>query len=166
MSNEIMTLGDRLPPSLEHEDTFYGHSDYESLVKSVKRDIFELGSNMDGWKAQACRKYAEGDSINRISKDIGKSFNTIKKAFEFDPDCRNLVHYWKCLKDLEDGPSKSARKYELWGIAMRNRESNPRDAKGAIAELNRMDEEQSALGGGKIEIVIDTSKLPRGDLDD
>ena len=166
MSSELITLGDRLPPSLKSNNHFYGNSDYENLCDDVKEDIFELGSSMIGWKAEMCRRYAEGESQAAIAKDIGKSAKAISTAIRTDPDCQNLIQYWKCLKDLESGPSKSARRFALWQLYQDNKDINPKEARGALAELNKMDADQQNKGGGNINIVIDTSKLPKGNLDD
>lgn len=133
-------------------------------VSRVQQDILTIAEGMETWKLEFARRYASGDSQNKIAKDMKKSPKTLKNFLQTAP-AQMLVQYYKLLLDVESGPSEAVRKNMLYEIAVDNQESDPKEATKAIAELNKMDSDKGQGGGlGNITINI-VDSLSKGTLD-
>lgn len=154
-----------MPECLREDRCFPGNSKYEVRVESVKREILDLAKLIEiPWHVEFSRRYAYGESMTAICKDLNRSKKTGARILK-TWNIQQLVQYYASLKEVEEGPSKSIRKDMLYEVAINNQAKDPKETIKAIAEMNKMDQENIGSGGGKaIEIHI-TTNITRGGID-
>lgn len=133
-------------------------------VSRVQQDILYIAEGMEDWQIEFARRYANGESRSKLTKELKKADKTLKKFLETTKG-QLLVQYYKLLLDVESGPSEAVRKNMLYEIAVDNQKLDPKEATKAIAELNKMDANKNqGTGMGNITInIVDT--LGKGALD-
>lgn len=152
-------------PLVVAEDEYYPPNEYSAQKEfEIKTQIVQLSKDMEPWQANACKRYAHGDAINAISKDLKKSFGRVKTALS-EHNAMLVVELWRAVITYQEGPNEAQRKAMLWRIARDNEKCAPKEARGAIEAINRMIEAKNGRTGNRIEIVINNELLPRTKLD-
>ena len=140
------------------------NSSFEKRVGRIQADILHIAEGMEPWKLEFSRRYASGESRNKLCKELHKADRTLKTFLATAP-AQMLVQYYKLLLDVEAGPTEGIRKNMLYEIAIDNQKLDPKEATKALAELNKMDANKNQGGGvGNITINIIDS-LTKGPLD-
>lgn len=153
-------------PSAVVDDEYYPENEYARQKEiELKGQIVELAQDLKAWEVNACKLYADGESINAIAKKINRSHKVTRELLETFK-CQQIVQLWRAVLIYQSGPNEMQRRNMLWRIAIDNEKGDPKEARGAIAELNRMDDARNGRTGNKIEIVINNELLPRTKLDD
>lgn len=147
------------------EDQYYPPNEFSRQKEhELKGQIVELSKELLPWEIKACKRYANGDSINAIAKDLKKSFGATKSALSAHV-AQQVVELWRAVHIYQEGPNEAQRKNMLWRIAVDNEKEAPKEARGAIEAINRMIDSKNGRTGNRIEIVINNELLPRTKLD-
>lgn len=167
MSKEIITAEvnrSHLPEALVNDDYYVLNDRHVQQEMAVREEIAALQSEMEPWEGVFARRYAQGESIRELAKELKKTSRTLSDASNRAPVVR-LIHYWQHLAVLQAGPNQLLRKQMLWRLAVDNEKVDPKEATKALAELNRMDDALKTKGLGNIKIIINNASLKRGELD-
>ena len=110
-----------------------------------------------------------GGKYAHVAEKLGVSPATVAKATG-TPKGVKLLNLLTALSSLQGGLPEAVRKHTLAAIIEENRIEDPRVAIAATAEYNKMCHQRELIetgqaGGGTIELIINSEKLPRTVLD-
>lgn len=147
------------------EDRYYPENELSARKEhELKKQIVELSKDFEPWQAKACQRYAYGEGITSVASNVKRANGVVKKWLD-SYAAQQVLALWHAVQVYQQGPNEAQRRNMLWRIALDNEKEDPKEARGAIAELNRMDDAKRGIGGNKIEIVINNELLPRTKLD-
>lgn len=151
-----------IPEAIRADDYYAANDQSVQQEYRIKEEIAALAQDMEPWQVQVARLYARGESQNSIAKHLKKAQESISKALKTLP-VQQLTHYYVHLQIYQDGPNEALRKKMLWRIAVDNEKADPKESIKALAELNRMVQNNRSSGG--FNIVINGVNLAKGPLD-
>lgn len=155
---------DLMPESLKNNKYYVGNDVHIKNEMAVREEIIEMQKDVDPIQAAVAKLYAHGQSLANIAKTLRISAAKLKVAVKH-PSVVRLIHHWQSLEVLRDGPNEIQRKQMLWRIAVDNEHQDPKEARAALAELNKMAAPKGGAATGTFNIVINNDSLPRGPLD-
>lgn len=155
-----------MPPCVEAAaDPYFPANDTFALqTNEIKAHILDVGAELESWQRKACRLYHEGKSQTEIVKTLKKGVATVRKCLK----STNGLLLLRLLNELDvytEGPDESQRKAMLWRIAVDNEKVEPKEARGALAEINRMTTVQGGGTGGAVIQIVINNVLAKGALD-
>ena len=136
---------------------------YQEKLAEFDAELIEAAENMEPWQVKVCGLYYQKKSIKECRVAVKKRLATVSKFLD-SPEAKNLIRIRRELDAYKDGPSEAERKHWLVQIVKSNLNEDPKEARGAIVELNRMEQKDNAGGGQSLNIVIN-NVLQRGSLD-
>lgn len=142
---------------------FYRNDPFETKLRALEFELCELAADMLPWQRKCCRLRYEGLSIADIRGKVKKQKMEIG-LFLKTPEALLFMRMKDEHSVYTDGPSKSQRAAALWRIVIDNESEDPKEARGAISELNRMDKVDAGGGARELKIIIN-NVLQKGALD-
>lgn len=136
---------------------------YHERLNDYEQAMIEAAEHLEKWQIEAVGMRYQEIEIKEIRRSVGKRLNTVSEFLD-SPECRLLLRIKKEKDGFMDGPSVEVRKNWLATIAEAQLHLEPKEARGAIAELNRMDKTTEGQGGQTLNITIN-NVLQRGVLD-
>jgi hypothetical protein len=166
MSNFVPSIVDpALIPAILADDPYHPlNDDFAKKIASVEREMMEVMSKMEPWEIKAVKDFENGVPIRDIAKSAKKR-KDIVTTFVNSVSARTLLSYHHHYSILLDGANESQRKNVLWEIVQKNKDSDPKEARGAIVELNRMNAPKVSGSNQPLQIVINNAIMPKGALD-
>ena len=138
------------------------NTDYADQLAVFDADLKEAASELKPWQVKVAGLRYQGKSGKDIAplvkKDQRAVMNFIKSA-----ECTAFMTIKREMEAFKNGPTESERKHWLVQIVNNCLNEEPKEARGAIQELNRMDKKEEG-GNANVNIVIN-NVLARGVLD-
>lgn len=153
----------KMIPEAIGADVYYAVNDFSVQQEHrLKQEIYDYAKEFEPWQIESARLRSHGETFASIAKTLGKSRQDISNALK-EPALDKLFNFFIHLRIYQDGPNEQLRRNMLWRIAVDNEKKDPKESRGALAELNRMS--QGHRGSGGFNIVINGVELKKGPLD-
>ena len=158
-----------LPPEVAVDQYHPMGDEFMRHLLGLQRAITTVSARLKPRQVAAAKLFHKGKTKVAIAEELGVHQMTIGKWFKL-PDMHQLLTLLQHYAATLDGPREEQRRHLLWRVAVDNRDSDPRTAIAAVAEINRMDmnTHTRATGAGgptTVNVVINQDQLPRTSLD-
>ena len=156
------------PPVLPAEcliDAYHpDNSEFMKSVNHMKQLVVVASAKCRPRHVKAAKMHMDGKSNIQIAEAIGFKPTTVSIIIH-RKEVQELIALLRHYSGLWDGPTAQHKKRILWEIAQDNQKTDPKETRGAIDLLNKMDGIYTQKIDHEIKVTIDSGTFKHSVLD-